>query len=142
MKLLAAALLSVAVYADTKIKLEDLPPVVRAAVQEQTRNAALMGLSKEVEKGKTMYEVETKVNGRARDLLLDASGKVVSVEEEVDINSIPAAAKSAIEKKTVGGRIRRVETVTQGSKVTYEAQYEKGGKTHEVAVNADGSVHK
>jgi uncharacterized membrane protein YkoI len=147
MKLLALSLMCgtawvSALLADTKIKMEDLPPAVQAAVKEQTKNATLVGLSKEVEKGKTMYEVETKVNGKTRDLLLDPSGKVLSVEEEVDINSIPAAAKAAIEKKTAGGKIKRVETVTEGSKVSYEAQYEKNGKTAEVAVNADGSAHK
>ena len=147
MRLLALSLLGCvafvpALLADTKIKLADLPPAVQAAVQEQTKNATLVGISKEVEKGKTMYEVETKVNGKTRDLMLDASGKILSVEEEVDINSIPAAAKAAIEKKVAGAKIKRVETVTEGSKVSYEAQYEKNGKTAEVAVNADGSVHK
>jgi uncharacterized membrane protein YkoI len=131
-----------ALLADTKIKMEDLPPAVQAAVKEQIKNATLVGLSKEVEKGKTMYEVETKVNGKARDLVLDAAGKVVSVEEEVDIATIPAAAKAAIEKKATGGKIKKVETVTEGSKVSYEAAIEKNGKSSEFAVNADGSVHK
>jgi uncharacterized membrane protein YkoI len=99
-------------------------------------------VSREVEKGKTMYEVETKVNGKTRDLVFDAAGKVVSVEEEVDINTIPAGAKAAIEKKAAGGKINRVETATEGSKVYYEAAIEKSGKSSEFAVNADGSVHK
>jgi uncharacterized membrane protein YkoI len=137
-----AALLAATLIADTKVKMENLPPAVQAAVKDLTKNVELVGLSKEVEKGKTMYEVETKVNGKTRDLLLDSAGKVVEVEEEVDINSIPAAAKQAIEKKAAGGTIKRVESVTKGTVVSYEAGIQKGGRNSEVAVNADGSVHK
>ena len=60
----------------------------------------------------TQYEVETMLNGKHRDFNVDAKGKLVVVEEEVDIASIPAAAKAAIEKKVAGrqdrdGRDRR-----------------------------------
>jgi len=138
----AALLAATLIAAETKVKMESLPPAVQSAVKELTKNAELVGLSKEVEKGKTMYEVETKVNGKTRDLLLDSTGKVVEVEEEVDINSIPAAAKQAIEKKATGGKVKRVETVTKGSVVTYEAAIQKNGKSSEIMVNADGSIHK
>ena len=149
MKLATAFALGVVIFApaliaaETKVKMADLPPAVQNAVKEQTKNATLVGVSKEVEKGKTMYEVETKVNGKGRDLMLDSAGAVVSVEEEVDLGSIPAAAKAAIEKKVAGGKITKVETVTEGSTVFYEAAIKtKGGKNNEVKVNADGSVHK
>jgi uncharacterized membrane protein YkoI len=139
---LTAALLAPALIADTKIKMEDLPKPVQDAVKEQTKGATIVGFAKEVEKGKAMYEVETKVNGLGRDLLFDAKGKVVSIEEETTLDKIPAAAKAAIEKKAAGGKITKVETVTQGSVVSYEAVVNKNGKNTEVGVNADGSVHK
>ena len=137
-----SALASLAFAAETKVKMQDLPPAVQNAVKEQTKNATLVGLSKETEKGQTVYEVETKVNGRTRDLLLDKTGTVIEVEEEVDLNSIPAAAKEAIQKKAAGAKINKVETVTKGSTVSYEAAITKNGKKSEVAVNADGSPHK
>jgi len=136
-------LLATAMIADTPVKMEDLPPVVQKAVKEKTKGATLVGLSKEKEKGKTFYEAETKVSGKTRDLLFDAAGVVVDVEEEVDLASIPAAAKAAIEKKSSGGTIEKVETVTHGSDVSYEAAIKtKAGKKIEYSVNADGSVRK
>jgi uncharacterized membrane protein YkoI len=136
-------LVALTLAADTKIKMEDLPPAVRKAVMEQTKDATIVGLSKEKEKGKTMYEVETKVNGKTRDLLLDATGAVVDIEEEVDFAGIPPSARAAIEKKAAGGTITKVESVTRGSTVSYEAEIKtKTGKKTEVAVNADGSVRK
>jgi uncharacterized membrane protein YkoI len=129
--------------AEKKVKLEDLPPAVQAAVKEQTRNATLAGLSTEKEKGKTMYEVETRVNGKSRDLLLDQAGAVVESEEEVDIDSIPAPARAAIQKRTANGTLAKVEKVTAGSTVSYEATIKsKAGKSSEYAVNADGTRRK
>jgi uncharacterized membrane protein YkoI len=102
-----------------------------------------MGLSKETERGKTVYEVETKVNGKGRDLVLDQAGTVVETEEEVDLDAIPAAAKAAIQKRAPGGTIVKVERLTARSAVSYEAAVRtKAGRNIEVGVNADGSPHK
>lgn len=132
-----------ALAAEKKIKLEDLPPAVQTAVKEQTKNATLVGLSAEKQKGKTVYEVETKIGGRSRDLLLDQTGSVIETEEEVDMESIPAPARSAIQKRTAGGTISKVEKVTVGAAISYEAVIRtKSGKTVEYAVNADGMSHK
>jgi uncharacterized membrane protein YkoI len=129
--------------AETKVKLESLPAAVQAAVKEQTKNGTLVGLSKETEKGKTQYEVETTVNGKSRDVTLDNTGSVVEVEEEVDISAIPAAAKAAFEKRAAGGAITKVEKLTAGAVVSYEAAITlKSGKKTEVGVNADGTPHK
>lgn len=132
-----------ALAAEKKMKLEDLPAAVQAAVKEQTKTAKLVGLSSEKEKGKTVYEVETTANGKSRDLLLDGTGAVIETEEEVDLDSIPAAAKATIQKRVGTGALSKVEKVTAGSTVSYEASYKtKAGKTVEYGVNADGTPHK
>ncbi len=139
---LTALSLATAFAGESAVKMKDLPPAVQKTVQEQTKGAQIKGLSKEVEKGKTMYEVETVVNGKSRDLLIDLSGALVSVEELVAIDAIPAAAKAALEKLAAGGKIKSVESVTKGQTVTYEAVIVKGLKKSEVVVAADGSVQK
>ena len=125
--------------ADKKITAKDLPPAVAKAVQDETKGATIKGYSKEVENGKTMYEVETTVNGHTRDLLFDAAGKLVTTEEQVELNSVPAPVKAAFEAK---GKVLLVETVTTGGKVTYEAQVEKNGKKSELVVDAAGKPVK
>ena len=128
--------------AEKKVKLESLPAAVQAAVKEQTQGATLVGVSKEKEKGKTVYEIEMKVGGKTRDLTVDAAGQIVLDEVEVEISTIPAAAREAIEKKAASGKIKLVEKITQAGSVRYEAQIEKGRKTSEFTVNADGTVYK
>jgi uncharacterized membrane protein YkoI len=138
----ASLLLISALSADTKVKMADLPPAVQAAVKEQTKTATLVGLSKETENGKTTYEAETTVNGKSRDVSFDKTGAIVAVEQEVDLDSLPAAAKAAIQKKIGTGTLKKVESVTEGKAVSYEATIMKAGKSSEVGVNADGTPHK
>jgi uncharacterized membrane protein YkoI len=138
----ASLLLIPALSADTKVKMADLPPAVQAAVKEQTKIATLVGLSKETENGKTTYEAETTVNGKSRDVSFDKTGAIVAVEQEVDLDSLPAPAKAAIQKKVGTGTLKKVESVTEGKAVSYEATIVKAGKSSEVGVNADGTPHK
>jgi len=137
------ALGGAAMAAEKKVTMKDLPPAVQKTVQDQTKGAEIKGLSKETEKGKTSYEVETMVNGKHRDILVDAQGVVTEVEEETALDSIPAPAKAGIEKMAAGGKISRVEILTKGSETLYEAAYtSKDGKKHEVQVKPDGAAAK
>ena len=131
-----------AVASEKAVKLKDLPLPVQRAIQEQTKGAQVKGFAKEVENGKTFYEAETSVNGHSRDLLFDGAGALVEIEEETKLDSIPAPAKAAIEKVAAGGKIAKVEILTKGQTVTYEAAITKGGKKSEIVVAADGSIVK
>jgi hypothetical protein len=138
-----AVSLSVVLAAEKKIGPQDLPAAVQKAVPDETKGAQIKGYNQETEKGKTFYEVETMLNGKSRDLLFDASGALVEVEEEIAIDSIPPAAKAAIEKRAAGGKVNKVESVTRGQIVSYEAEItSKTGKRSEVAVKPDGSPAK
>ena len=142
--ILAIAMLGgAATAAEKKLQMKDLPAAVQKTVQEQTKGAEIKGLSTETENGKTTYEVETMVKGKHRDFLVDAKGAVTEVEEETTIDSIPAAARVAIEKKVAGGKIGMVETMTRGGATFYEAAYtSKAGKKLEVLVKPDGAEVK
>jgi uncharacterized membrane protein YkoI len=137
----AALLMSAALIyaAEKKIQAKDLPPAVQQAVAQETRGATIKGYAREVEGGKTMFEVETTVNGHSRDLLFDASGKLIEVEEATSLDDVPAAVKAALEAR---GRVLTVESVTRGKTVTYEGTVEKSGRKSEISVTADGKPVK
>jgi hypothetical protein len=126
------------------LQVKDLPAAVQKTVQDTLKGAEIKNISKEVEKGVTQYEVETMLNGKHRDFNVDAKGKLIVVEEEVDIAGIPAAARTAIQKKAAGGKLGMVESVSKGDGVTlYEAAYTtKAGKKSAVLVKADGTETK
>ncbi len=138
----AAAFVVSVVAQESKLQLKDLPePVQKAAKAEQAKGAALKGFAKEVEEGKTYYEVETTMSGHSRDLLYDATGKLMEVEEEIANDAVPAAAMKALMAR---GKPGKVESVTKnGVLVAYESIVKtKAGKNVEVAVDANGKPAK
>jgi hypothetical protein len=101
----------------------------------EIQGADVKGYAKETEEGKTFYEVETTKNGKTRDLLFESNGTLAEVEEEVPMDTVPAAVKTALEAQ---GKLKMVEKVTEGSKTFYEGHYAKGSKKPEVKVTPDG----
>jgi hypothetical protein len=139
-----SAMLAIALPTFAKsLQLKDLPAAVQKTVQDTLKGAEIKNISKEVEKGVTQYEVESLLNGKHRDFNVDGKGKLIVVEEEVALDSIPAAAQAAIEKKAAGGKLGMVETVTKDGVVLYEAAFtSKAGKKGAVLVKADGTETK
>jgi hypothetical protein len=119
--------------------MQDLPEAVQKTVKRETAHGKLRGLAKEVENGQTFYEAETTVNGTSRDILIDANGAVVEVEEATSLAKLPEAAQKAINAEARTGKLLSVEKVTKGAAITYEAAIQKGGKKTELAVGADGT---
>src|ERR1700758_178570 len=101
--ILAAAALAFA--ADKKLELKDLPAAVQKTVNENAKGAEIKSIGKETENGVAQYEVETMLNGKHRDFNVDTRGKLLVVEEETTIDSIPAPSKAAILKKVADGKL-------------------------------------
>jgi uncharacterized membrane protein YkoI len=125
---------------EKKIARADLPPAVEKTVAEQSQGATVRGFSLEKENGNTYYEAEMTVNGHSKDVLIDKTGAIVEVEEQVMLESLPSAVKAGLEGKAVTGKIVKVESITKhGKLVAYEAQVTTNGKHSEIQVDPDGS---
>jgi len=123
------------------VRMKDLPAAVQATVREQSKGAAIRGLSMEVENGQTFYEASLKVKGRIRDVLIDSDGKIVEIEEQVALNSLPPAVKNEIVKQAGKGRILIVESITKDNAVVaYEAHVRTAGKISEIKVDPEGKL--
>jgi hypothetical protein len=122
-------------------RMKDLPQAVQATVREQSRGAVVRGLSIETENGQTFYEASLKVKGRIRDVLIDANGTVVEIEEQVTLASLPPAARAEIVKQAGKGRILTVESIRKNNAiVAYEAHVKTAGKISEIKVDPDGKL--
>ena len=136
---LAIGFAGLVLAADKPLLLKDLPPAVQKTVEAETKGATIKSIVKEKEKGKTFYEVETMVNGKSRDIVVNSAGSLEVVEEQAELDSFPTPAKAAILKKVANGKITLAETLKKGSVLNYEAAYTtKGGKKKEVIVTAEG----
>jgi hypothetical protein len=124
---------------EKKITRSDLPPAVEKTVAAQTQGATIRGFNEEKENGKTYYEAELTVNGHSKDILIDPTGAVAEIEEQVDLASLPAAVQSGLQAKAGSGKLGKVESITKHDKVVaYEAKVVTNGKRSEIQVGPDG----
>src|ERR1700688_3231715 len=134
------AVMTTAQAQEKKIKREDLPPAVEKIVTEQSQGATIKGFSTEVDKGKRLYEVELAVNGHGKDVSMDKDGKIVEVEEEVAMDSLPTEVKAGLSRAAGSGTITKVESLTKRNKlVAYEASVKNVAKQSEGQVGPNGN---
>jgi uncharacterized membrane protein YkoI len=134
------AVLTTAQAQEKKIKREELPPAVEKTVAAQSQGVTIKGFSTEVEGGKTLYEVALTVNGHGKDISMDKDGKIVEVEEEVAMGSLPPEVKAGLTRAAGSGTITKVESLRKGGKlVAYEADVKNGSKRSEVQVGPNGN---
>lgn len=124
---------------EKKIQRSDLPPAVEDTVAAESRGALIRGFSMENENGQTYYEAEMTMNGHGRDVLIDKSGAIVEVEEQVLFDSLPASVRDGLQAKAGKGKIVKIESITKRNLlVAYEAKVLTGTKKSEVQVGPDG----
>jgi uncharacterized membrane protein YkoI len=136
---IALAMVSVTQAQEKKIKRSQLPPAVEKTVAEQSQGATIKGFSTEIEKGKRVYEVEMTIDGHTKDILIDASGNVIEVEEQVTMDSLSQPVKDGLTKAAGTGTISKIESLTKGGTlVAYEAVVKRGAKSSEIQVGPNG----
>ena len=141
--LVAALTLSVAsAFDEQKIKVEDLPKVVLDAAKKAFPEAKVVGASKEVEDGETIYEVMLTLDGKSIDLGIDDDGDIEAVEREIEVEDLPKAVIRATAKNFPAGKIVKVEEVSdEDDVVVYELAIKVGDKKLiEIVMSPNGKV--
>jgi len=124
---------------EKKLKYSDLPAAVAKTATEESKGATVRGYSQETENGQTVYEVAMTVSGHSKEVQIDASGTVLEVEEQVDLEKLPAKVKAALLAKAGAGKIVKVESLTKKQElVAYEAQVSASEKKSEIQVGPNG----
>jgi hypothetical protein len=115
---------------------------VTAAFQKAYPNAKIKGTSKEVENGKTLYEVES-VDGKInRDLLYNADGTCAEIEESVPVKALPSDVAASLKKNFPKGKVLKSEKLTKGETIQYELLVKSGKEQHEVVFDPQGAIVK
>lgn len=142
--LLIASFLSLsALAAEKQISRAQLPESVRKTADEQAKEATVRKYTTEIENGRREFEVEMISNGHTKDVSIAADGRLLEIEEQVDINSLPAHVISALRGRAGQGLITKVESIIKlGALVAYEAQVDTAGKRSEIQVGPSGQALK
>src|SRR5437868_5040746 len=122
------------------MNLSDIPPIVQETIRQQTKSASIRRTLTEIENGETLYECESLQNGRTRDFLVDKTGAIVEVEDQVSLGEVPQPVNTAVRRAAAGGRLTKLERVKRGDTITYEAAVVKNGKKTGMQFGRDGSA--
>ena len=116
-----------------------LPAAITAAFEKAYPNAKITGTSKETEGGKTVYEVESVDQGLNRDLIYNADGTVVEMEEAMKPADLPVPVSEALKKLYPKAKVTKAEKLTRGQTLQYELAL-SGAPKKEVAFMPDGKL--
>ena len=67
---------------EVKMRLDEVPPPVREALEREAGGAPIGSVEREQEHGKTVYEATITTGGRKREIEVDEQGNVLPEEEE------------------------------------------------------------
>ncbi len=127
---------------EKKLTRKQVPAAVLTAFEKAYPSATIKGYSKEDEKGKVYFEIESMDGETGRDVLYNPDGTVAEVEQSMAAGDLPAAVKSAVSKEYPKGTISKAEKTTRGNDVSYEVHLMIGKSKHEVVLDANGKVIK
>jgi uncharacterized membrane protein YkoI len=125
------------------VPFEQLPQAARDALEKHLPGGEVLDAEIEYTAAGVSYEVTKKIDGRESEVLVDADGKVVNWEIEVDAAKVPEAVRKAAEA-TEGGRVTMYEEISDGAKkvIAYHVKKDDGGKKWKIAIAPDGKVQE
>jgi hypothetical protein len=125
---------------EKSISRSDLPAAVQKTADEQAKGATVRGYSKDKENGRLEYEAEMVVDSHSKDVTIAPDGRLLEIEEEINLGSLSAQVRSGLAAKAGKGKIVKVETITKKDViVAYEARVLKARRHSEVQVGPDGA---
>ncbi|MEO6223892.1 MAG: PepSY-like domain-containing protein [Vicinamibacterales bacterium] len=127
----------VALLPPAQAKAPVVPAAIGSAFKAAYPNATIKNVSKELEAGKTVYEVESIDAGMRRDLIYMPDGTVVSFEEEIKEADVPAPVIAAIKARYPKASMTRLERALEKGVTTFEIQL-KGAGVSEAVLTPEG----
>lgn len=126
------------------IKEADVPAPVLAAVKKRYPAARLLKFEKELENGKTCYEVELREGKKTLEVKLSSEGELQEEEELISLKELPEAVLKGFQASAYGKhKVKKVERVFEANKqapTKYEVEVADKGKTLEVYFDPEGKL--
>ena len=119
------------------------PAQVPAAVKATFKAKFPAITSNTWEKEGTKYEAGFTQNGVTMSALITPAGELLETESDMSPAKLPAAVRTKLASDYKAYKVTEAATlVSAEGKTTFEAEVSKGGKSHDVLFNADGSLVK
>jgi hypothetical protein len=121
---------------ERKVKEAKVPKAAMATLKKLADGAKITEFAEEIEFGHTFYEGSWKNRSGANiDVLVTQTGDLVEIEQQVDIDEVPAAALK-MARKAAGKDAELV--FEKKTMILYEVKFQKGDSRHELLLTPDG----
>ena len=136
----AAAAVEVPIEQSQKVKA--LPEAVQKTVRAEGQGALIRNvLTEKGTDGATVYEVEMRIGGLTKDIVVGADGTCLVSERQMKRATVPPAVMAAIDKGAAGRKIKMIESVSKLGKLEYYEAHVVSGKTLvEIKVSPEGAL--
>ena len=124
---------------ERQVTLAEVSVPARTTVNKVTAGGQVDKITREVERGKTVYDVEATVGGRHMEYLIaDADGELLGTEVPIEFGALPEPVRAAAEKffGTTTGLVA-MKGVEYGE-TQYEIEGPKNGKKVEATFDPSG----
>jgi hypothetical protein len=129
---------------EEKVALDKVPAPVLAAVKKRFPNGDMKGAKKEIENGKTVYEITLKDKGLSVDVSSTPEGALLTIEREIALKDVPEVVRKAFAAKSPNAKLEMIEEVikVEGEKETLQYyEFHLPGDT-EICVLPDGKLRE
>ena len=123
--------------------LKALPAPVQKTIRAEKQDRTLVKIETKAKDGHARYKVVmTTANGMQKRLVVDAGGALLRVKNDVALDTLPAAVRSAVDANTKGAKFVRSTKVTHDGKIEYEVEYDVSGRSKVLLIDPAGKMEK
>ncbi len=127
---------------EQSLKKKDVPQSIIKSFEQSYPQAKIKGYSKEDNEGKVAYEIESKDGKINRDILYNADGSVISIEESMLVSELPQLVQNSLKSEFSNAKIIQVERLIKGSEQHFEVILKVKKLKFEIMFGADGKIIK
>lgn len=128
---------------EVDVALAEVSAPARVTIERETAGGQVDKITREVERGKTVYDVEATVSGRHREYLVaDSNGELLGTEVPIEFHQLPKPVQDAAEKYFgTSDNLIAMKGVEYGE-TQYEIEGVRNGKRTEVSFGPGGEPEK
>lgn len=124
---------------EVRVSVADLSAPARATVERVTAGGRVDQISREVERGRTVYDVEATVGSRHLEFLIaDSDGAVLGTEVPIEFSELPSPVQSAAREYFGTSAGLTIMKGVEFGETQYEVEGRKNGKRVEVTFDPSG----
>lgn len=123
-----------------KVSLSQIPPPARAVIEKLTAGGQIKSIDKETQDGKAIYDVEAKVGDKDVEYDVAEDGAILTNEESVAYDSLPAEVKTAVQNYFGSAEGLKASKEMEKGKTFYEVEGSKAGSKVALRLSDTGKV--